>query len=441
MLPVLPFVICWFHGVRRLRPGALLVLALAAWRLPAAAIEPVAADLVVVGAPAARAELLAVDRDGSWRFRDAAGEAISLPPDRLVRWSTLPLRQPAELVQLADGSRLRLAAGWGDDAPLSMDAATVRIKSPLLGTLELPRPQIRAVYWRLPADGVARQARIDRLQAAQAASPDADAILLDNDDVLTGAITRIGPPARADGVDQSAPVAAIDGPLGAIEAPMARLRGVALARAGEHVAAGATHLLTVGLRDGSLIAATSAHGDGESQIMLRSVALGERSVALKDVVCLQAHGGHVAYLSDLEPVAFRHRPYLDVKQPFTNDRNFLGGAPTVGGRTFLKSVGMPAASRLTYPLAGTFARFAASVAIDDAAGGRGSVVCRVLLLTGGAWREAFVSGVVRGGDPPVEVAVDLAGAERIALVVDYADRGDECDDAVWLDARLEAPVP
>jgi hypothetical protein len=82
-------------------------------------------------------------------------------------------------------------------------------------------------------------------------------------------------------------------------------------------------------------------------------------------------------------------------------------------------------------------RFAAEVAIDDAAIGRGSVVFRVLLLENGTWRSTYVSPVVRGGDVPLPISVELGNAEKIALEVGYADRGDERDYANWLDARFE----
>jgi hypothetical protein len=51
-------------------------------------------------------------------------------------------------------------------------------------------------------------------------------------------------------------------------------------------------------------------------------------------------------------------------------------------------------------------------------------------------KEAYKSGIVRGGEAPQTVSVDLAGAQGITLTVDYADRGDELDRADWLDARL-----
>ena len=76
------------------------------------------------------------------------------------------------------------------------------------------------------------------------------------------------------------------------------------------------------------------------------------------------------------------------------------------------------------------------MALDDAAKGRGSVVFGVYLLRDGKWAEAYKSGIVRGGESPQPVSVDLRGAQGLTLTVDYADRGDELDYADWLDARL-----
>ena len=51
-------------------------------------------------------------------------------------------------------------------------------------------------------------------------------------------------------------------------------------------------------------------------------------------------------------------------------------------------------------------------------------------------QEKFASPILRGGDPPVPVSVDLTGAKKLELVVDYADRADVLDHADWLDARI-----
>ena len=94
---------------------------------------------------------------------------------------------------------------------------------------------------------------------------------------------------------------------------------------------------------------------------------------------------------------------------------------------------MHATSRVTYALDGAYQAFQAEVAIDDAVDeGLGSVRFRVY-LDGAA---KFVSPIVRGGQPPLAVAVDLTDAKRLDLVVDFADWADVGDHADWLDARL-----
>ena len=60
------------------------------------------------------------------------------------------------------------------------------------------------------------------------------------------------------------------------------------------------------------------------------------------------------------------------------------------------------------------------MAIDAEAGPRGSVVFRVFIDDGsGTWQERATSEIVRGGEPPVPISVDLTGAKRISLLVDY----------------------
>ena len=70
--------------------------------------------------------------------------------------------------------------------------------------------------------------------------------------------------------------------------------------------------------------------------------------------------------------------------------------------------------------------------IDDSTGGRGSVEFRVLV----DGRERWASGPIRGGAPPVPVSIDLAGAKRLELLVDFGEGADVLGHADWLDARL-----
>jgi hypothetical protein len=194
--------------------------------------------------------------------------------------------------------------------------------------------------------------------------------------------------------------------------------------------------LIVGMRDGSLLDANQLTAD-KSRVGM-TLADGTRLAgdSVEDIVSLQSLGGRFVYLSDLEPADYRHVPYLDVPWPYKRDRNVLGEPLAVGGERYLKGLGMHSAARLTYKLERQYKRFDAEVAIDDSALKRGSVVFSVYVLRDAKWQPAHTSDVVRGGEAPKSVSVDVAGADAMTLVVDYADRGDELDHADWLDARL-----
>jgi hypothetical protein len=157
----------------------------------------------------------------------------------------------------------------------------------------------------------------------------------------------------------------------------------------------------------------------------------------ESVVALQPVAGRAVYLSDLKPTGYRHVPFLELPWKYEVDRNVMGGPLHSAGRLFLKGVGMHSASRITYDTNGEYDQFAADLAIDDSTRGKGSVACRVFLDDGsGDWHLKYDSPVIRGGDQPVPITIDVSGAKRMSLLVDFADRGDEQDHVNWLNARL-----
>jgi hypothetical protein len=156
------------------------------------------------------------------------------------------------------------------------------------------------------------------------------------------------------------------------------------------------------------------------------------STAPKEMVFLQPRGGQAIYLSDLKPEGHRHVSYLTMTWPFRSDRSVCGAMLQVGGKAYLKGLGMHSASRITYVLSEPYRRFQAALAIDDQAEGGGSVAFRVFV----DGQVRYSSPMVRGGQDPLPISVDLAGAKRLDLVVDFAERADELDRADWLDARL-----
>jgi len=99
---------------------------------------------------------------------------------------------------------------------------------------------------------------------------------------------------------------------------------------------------------------------------------------------------------------------------------------------------MHSSSRLAFDTGGRYRQLHAELAIDDRAGSQGSVIVRVYiqLAADGQWSMAYESPVVRGGQPALPLRVDLRQAQRIALIVDWADRADQWDHANWLNARL-----
>jgi hypothetical protein len=159
------------------------------------------------------------------------------------------------------------------------------------------------------------------------------------------------------------------------------------------------------------------------------------------VTWIQPVATRYSFLSDRPTAGFKHIPFLSTPWTLGIDRNVLGGALRSAGHFYSKGLGMHSAARSAYHLGRQFRWFEADLALDDAAQTRGSVVFRVFIDRSPAgqlpeWKLAYESPVVRGGAPPIPVRVDLTGAEQLALVVDFAERGDERDYANWLLARL-----
>jgi hypothetical protein len=102
---------------------------------------------------------------------------------------------------------------------------------------------------------------------------------------------------------------------------------------------------------------------------------------------------------------------------------------------YRRGLGTHSKSDLTYTLDGGYASFAATLGVDDAVGSAGSVIYRVY----GDEKLLYESPVVRGGDAPLEMKVDVKRVLLLRLEVDYADGGDVADHADWAEARLLRP--
>ena len=84
-------------------------------------------------------------------------------------------------------------------------------------------------------------------------------------------------------------------------------------------------------------------------------------------------------------------------------------------------------------LGGRYRRFMATTGIDDAARGKGSVQFAVEV----DGKRVFTSKPTTGSMPAVSIKpIDVAGKQKLTLVVDYGQLGDIQDYADWCNAVL-----
>ena len=381
-------------------------------------------NAILVGGDTIPASLEAVEPDTAIRFSTPSGER-TIQANSLVRWGHPAEAKAERLVLLAYGSEIAGPA-WAvrpREAPLHLENASLTFAPSLFEPVTVPRHLVRGIVLQVPADRTHRDRLLDQVRSYSAQE---DAVLLAGGDRLMGRVTEL------DGDSIS-----METSLGEVRVPLATATAVQFDGLLSDGTGDAAERLLVGLSDGSLLAVREFRGNGDNLQMKLDGDVVLQGATAKDIVSLQPLGGTVTYLSDLEPHRYVHVPYLDLQWPLGRDRNVLGGRLRAGGQLFSKGLGVHSAARLIYRLDGSHGRFAARIAIDDSAGRGGSAIFRVLLAEGDAWREAYTSPVLRGGDEPVDVSVPLGEAKGLAIVVDYADRGDELDHADWLDARLE----
>ena len=112
------------------------------------------------------------------------------------------------------------------------------------------------------------------------------------------------------------------------------------------------------------------------------------------------------------------------------DKAVSGKPLRAAGVTFKSGVGTHAPSEFSVRLAPGKNRFRAQVAPDENAGGKGSVEFIIRDAKGVIWR----SGVMRAGDKPKPVDVDLTGRTEVTFAVSDGGDGNTNDHADWLDA-------
>ncbi len=303
-----------------------------------------------------------------------------------------------------------------------IDREKLLLDSDLLGLATLRLDAVPAVLFHPPSDRHRRDQLVRRLLTAGGES---DRVLLDNGDELSGTLAALHDD-----------VATLETATGKIEFELGRIAAVIFNPTLRRPAGSSRLRVLVGLRDGSRLLAASLDTDAAKARLRSPMEPVWRPTAKRSWPCSRSAGKSFIFRTSNRP-AISTSPSCSFPGRTKFDRNVAADLLRAGGKVRLKGLGMHSASRLTYNLDRQYRRLDAELAIDDAAAGYGSVVFRVFVDDGsGRWQPKFTSGIVRGGAAPVRMSVDLTGAKRISLLVEFADRGDERDDADWLDARL-----
>jgi hypothetical protein len=203
-------------------------------------------------------------------------------------------------------------------------------------------------------------------------------------------------------------------------------------------------------------AADAPPAEGSPVLHFASTVGAEARIPLDRLSVLSFHSPRLVHVADLTPAAEHHEGRLIASSRPRKNRNVAGGPLRLAGRTYSRGLGMRSHSSVTYALDEAYERFLAQIGIDDAVRpddaarsegvGRsgtaheqtprtwpgGAAVFRVYV--DGASR--FESDLLRAGDKPVALDIDVTGAQSLTLEVDYGDGLDLGDYADWAAARL-----
>ncbi len=181
--------------------------------------------------------------------------------------------------------------------------------------------------------------------------------------------------------------------------------------------------------DGGLRIADWGLGNGEWDTGSRPVV---HEIAAESVVSVEIVGGRWRWLTELEPISVEQTAMMSVHWPYQIDCNALGGRLRSGGETFGRGIGVHSRSSLTFDLGGEYREFVTQYGMDDASGPLADV--RVAIRVDGELRHERAS-VVRG-TPVRAIRIDVSGARRMELLVDFGRFGGIQDRFDWLESGL-----
>lgn len=379
------------------------------------------------GPPVTVVEIDGRERKGRWLGADEAGirvrsdrvEAIRLEDLMLARFggpagSSRPAGGPATdevLCLSADGGRL---IGQWMEAP----DGQVRVRNRVLGEAVLRFAELRAVRLGGAAEDTAARAELERWLADPPTGQDVlIAVAEGRVTSLRGALRGLSPDGgrftygERDLLIRPAVTYAVVFGSGSRPEPQTAIR--------------------VRVDDGSRLCGRMTGGDDRTIAVVTGGGTMLR-VPIDHVEAIEFRSPRVTFASDLRPAEAKFEPYLAAAWPPRMDRAVSNRPIRLGGREYAKGIGVHSRSELAFDVEGKYRLFAATIGIDDAVRPRGDVVFRVVADD----REVFASEPLSGRDPPQPIRVEIGGARRVRLIVEYGGEFDIGDHADWADARF-----
>ena len=114
----------------------------------------------------------------------------------------------------------------------------------------------------------------------------------------------------------------------------------------------------------------------------------------------------------------------------TSKKTVINRPLTLAGTVYENGLGTHAPGAIRLSLDGRSRRFRALVGVDDETGGKGSVRFKAYADE----RLVYDSGLIKGGQPPEEMDLNLAGVRSLVLVMSSGPDGMNYDHADWADA-------
>ncbi|MBN2440969.1 MAG: NPCBM/NEW2 domain-containing protein [Spirochaetales bacterium] len=139
------------------------------------------------------------------------------------------------------------------------------------------------------------------------------------------------------------------------------------------------------------------------------------------------------YLSDV-PWKSSQNGWGPVEPDMSNGESGAGDGKrlAIAGIFYDKGLGTHAESEIVYALNKKFSRFKAFIGIDDETSASGSVVFRVFA----DGKELFTSRIIKGGEKPEEIDLDIKNRVELKLIVNGTEDGISFDHADWAEARV-----